>query len=132
MMFATYRSINTEDYLLDKLNNNTIFSDYYISNGINLNQVSGLRAFSKRLKIFVVILLIIIILYNIYRFIYNKNNNNEINNSNNIQKVKTNDESHLNAVIAAAIAAYEEDKNSVYNNKIYVKTIKKTNWKKHN
>ena len=132
IMFATYNNINTEEYLLDKAANNTIFSDYYISNGINLNQVSGIRAFAKRLKIFVIVLLIIIIIYNAYGLVSKKNNSNSnVGSTDNKAVSAANDNSHLNAVIAAAIAAYEEDKNSSnINNKIYVKTIKKTNWKK--
>ena len=77
-------------------------------------------------------MLIIIIIYNAYGLVSKKNNSNSnVGSTDNKAVSAANDNSHLNAVIAAAIAAYEEDKNSSnINNKIYVKTIKKTNWKK--
>lgn len=130
LIFAASKNINIEDYLLDKSNGNSIFTDYYISNGIHLNQVSALRSFGKNLKMFLIILIAFIVIYNIFIALNKKKIVKNTNSDNKLQTTVNND-THMTAVITAAINAYLEDNNKNKSlNGIFVRTIKKTNWKK--
>lgn len=130
LIFSTSKNINIEDYLLDKSDVNSVFTDYYISNGIHLNQVSALRSFSKNIKLFLIVIVLFIIIFNLYSFIFKKHNNTKINNYNDSQTLVHND-THMTAVITAAINAYLDDNNkNKSSNGIFIRTIRKTNWNK--
>lgn len=128
LIFATSKNLNIEDYLLDRSDMSSVFTDYYISNGINLNQVSALRGFSKNLKLFLIVAILLTALYNIY-LACNKKNNKTKNFEQ--KQIAPYSDTHMTAVITAALNAYINDKNeNKFSNGIHVKTIKKTNWKK--